>query len=103
MASIYRGTTPTLTILCDFDVASCAELWVTFVQNKMEMTKGLSDIEYDKKTITIKFTQEETLMFDDTAGVAYVQIRGIDTHGNAFATNISYFDVNRILKEGVIG
>ena len=103
MASIYRGTTPILTILCDFDVASCEKLWVTFNQNKLAMTKELPDIEYDGETITVKFSQEETLMFDDTAGVVYVQIRGIDGYGNAFATNISSFDVNKILKEGVIG
>ena len=102
MASIYRGTTPTLTIQCDFDVASCKELYITFQQNKTVLEKRLSDINYVGKVITIKFTQEETLMFDDMAGVVYVQIRGTDTHGNAFATNISSMDVNRILKEGVV-
>lgn len=102
MASIYRGTTPTLTIQCDFDIASCKEIYITFKQNKVELEKRLSDINYVGKVITIKFTQAETLMFDDMAGVVYVQIRGTDHNGNAFATNISSMDVNRILKEGVV-
>ena len=102
MASIYRGTTPVVTIQCDFDIASCRELYITFKQNKTVLEKRLSDVNYVGKVITIKLTQEETLMFDDTAGVVYVQIRGIDTHGNAFATGIAAMDVNKIIKEGVI-
>lgn len=102
MASIYRGTTPILTIQCDFDIAACKELYITFQQNKTVLEKRLADVNYVGKVITIKFTQEETLMFDDTAGVVYVQMRGTDHNGNAFATNISAMDVNRILKEGVV-
>lgn len=98
---IYRGTTPTFTIETDFNPNACKQLWVTFKQHKVEITKEIKDIDCGPNTICVKLTQEETLKFE-CSKVIDMQIRGVDYDGNAFVTGCEKFEACGILKDGVI-
>ena len=96
-----RGTTPTLPLIVDADIADWTvyasfktngEVY-TFNNDRMQMT-----VEDDVTTILLTLTQEETLAMH---GSAEVQVRAIK-NGNAIATEVKRVDVGRIIKEGVI-
>ena len=116
-----RGTTPTIELGIapytaeDFDV-----MWVTFAQGTSDdlrmiqsggtlppevftKYKGDEGVTLEGQTVTIKFTQEDTLKFNVYGKpLVFAQIRCLLTDGDADASNIVSFPVGAILKGGVI-
>lgn len=97
-----RGTTPTFQItvtgLSDIEIDV---LWLTLKQGTTEITKDKNDVEIQGDVISAALTQEETLMFKEGAKVG-IQLRALSTNNTAYASNIVYTDVEKILKDGVI-
>lgn len=97
-----RGTTPTFQItvtgLSDIEIDV---LWLTLKQGTTEITKDKNDVEIQGDVISTTLTQEETLMFKEGAKVG-IQLRALSTNNTAYASNIVYTDVEKILKDGVI-
>ena len=97
-----RGTTPTITLTVDADIAD----WTVYVSfNNGNTVTTLEDDRLTKTVnsgqtfIDITLTQEETLAF--TVGKVEVQIRAIKDDV-AIATNIMGMDVDRIILDGEI-
>lgn len=97
-----RGTTPTFQItvtgLNDIEIDV---LWLTLKQGTTEITKEKGDVEIQGDVISTALTQEETLMFKEGSKVS-IQLRALSTNNTAYASNIVYTDVEKILKDGVI-
>lgn len=108
MATITRGTTPTLTfkINSNLDLTDIAELWITFRTEpgvwQREKTYTLDDVAVDavEKTITLVLTQEDTLNFGESAVQIQMRVRMNDTM--AYASDIIETTIGKILKDGVI-
>lgn len=108
---IIRGTTPSIVLKitnASFSFDDISQLWVTFKNRRgslgnYEKTFYISDCLLDdtNKTITIKFTQKDTLEIKSIDELE-VQIRILFENGDAVATGIKTISVERILKEGVI-
>lgn len=96
-----RGTTPYAEIKVDgVDLSSIDVMWLTFKQGSLEITKTLDDVTIDSDTITVHFTQEETLKFSSRSRVS-IQMRFlIGTEANK--SNVVTVEVSDILKDGVI-
>jgi hypothetical protein len=77
-------------------------LYVTFRQGNHILTKqtGDSGFAVSGQVIGVHLAQNETLDMD--AGMVEVQVRGIDSGGEAFASEIAMLPVKQVLLEGVI-
>lgn len=97
-----RGTTPTFQItvtgLSDIEIDV---LWLTLKQDTTEITKDKNGVEIQGDVISAALTQEETLGFKVGAKVG-IQLRALSTNNTAYASNIVYVDVKKILRDGVI-
>lgn len=99
---MYRGTTPTLYLELDTELSldDLAELWVTFKASTTEVTKTLSDIGIDDKTLIVQLSQEDTLKLYN--GRCDVQVRFRLNNDLAYASTVESINIERILKAGVI-
>lgn len=99
-----RGTTPTIVINVTGEDFSGATMYVTLEQGNTQLTKTNTDVVVtpttDGSTVQIFLSQEETLAF--TNGSARIQIRWIDSGGNAQASPIKAIEISPILLDGVI-
>lgn len=96
-----RGTTPTFTVTCDEDLSDY-KIDLTLKQGATELTiTPECEATADGCVLSVTLTQEQTLMFSDRLK-ANMQIRAVNSAGNAIASNIMYVDVGKILKDGVI-
>ena len=101
MAGFPRGTTPKLVFTLPFSADRLRTIYITFSQGRAEtLIKHGDQISADGNTLTLQLSQEETLKFIDYP--VEIQIRAIDTDGNAIASKIITADVARILQNGVI-
>ena len=99
---MIRGTTPTLKFTIPFDTDLLEEAFVTMVQNdKIIVEKRLSDCTVDKRKLSVRLTQEETLQFPAPA-IAQVQLRVLTTDDVALATEPYTVKVKKLLADGVI-
>ena len=97
-----RGTTPTFQItVAGLNDIEIGVLWLTLKQGTTEITKEKGDVEIQGDVISTALTQEETLVFKEGAKVG-IQLRALSTNNTAYASNIVYTDVEKILKDGVI-
>lgn len=101
---MYRGTTPTFSfrLNTDIDFEQIEVLYVTFRSQLFEISFDKNDCTLDNetKTISVQFTQEQTLKF--SPGSVNVQIRLRVGRHRAYATPIKSIDISQILKDGVI-
>ena len=102
---IRRGTTPMLTckILDDVDYSTFKTVWLTFKQGDVIVLDKLTeDVTINENNIAIRLTQEDTLAL--TAGVPlYIQIRILTEEDEiAYASQMEFFTVEDVEKDGVI-
>lgn len=97
-----RGTTPTLKIKVNgIDIGQFANMYVTFSQGDIEVTKTNEDIDIEPDNIlSIWLSQEDTLAF--SRGHVDLQLRATTNSGVAVASGIKMLFMEPILKEGVI-
>jgi hypothetical protein len=99
---MIRGTTPTLNFTIPFDTGLISEAFVTLSQNEQVVVeKRLEDCSVDKRKLSVRLTQEETLKLSCDCKTE-IQIRAKTTVGEAIASDIFTVDTGRILKDGVI-
>ena len=101
---MFRGTTPILQFNLPFSVSNISKLYITGKQyDVVVLEKDLSDCIVNDTSVSLKLTQEETLMFP--TGNALVQINWTIQEGNVtkrIATEIKRIESCRNLKEEVI-
>lgn len=103
---MYRGTTPTHTFNVDLDMRGMA-IYITYSQKGLvvlEKSTKQEEIEVDKDYLRVHLTQEDTLAFS-TKGKnndVEIQIRCVDSEGNADCSEIIRTPIERILKDGEI-
>lgn len=99
-----RGTTPYITIQTDQDLTGYAYIVVTVEDRagtEVDVDNRGGNMQVDSGSVTIKLTQEQTISLQK--GGVKLQIRAVDTDGNAIASNIMQANLEDILKDGVIG
>jgi hypothetical protein len=107
---MYRGTTPRVKFTLPkeiFEGVFFKNIYITFAQGsakrivlEKEMAKNDFVLE-DDLTIKIRFTQEETLLFNANRDI-YIQFRILLKDNTALASNIITTNINAIIKGGVI-
>lgn len=103
---MYRGTTPTIPIRVKGIDLTGARLFLTFESpTKKQLTlecPGDFTVELDGEDTVgyVELTQEQTLTFSPID--YYVQIRWIDSDGNANTTDVQKINVKDVLLKGVI-
>ena len=116
VSAITRGTTPPIVLNVTNRTFDGCTVYVTIKETPsknvlkdeelVEITKTGDDLIITPDgegncTLAIVLTQEETLKFH-AGGKAEIQVRWIDSSGNAYASRIPSFGVDPILQEGVI-
>ena len=102
-----QGTTPTHTFTTDYDCSGAELIYITYCQNDetvLEIDSTSGRITADAESISVKLTQEETLLFSPDRAVL-MQIRAKMPGGDdadALISNIMMTDVMEALKQGVI-
>lgn len=99
---MIRGTTPTHTFtLGEFDVSTINKVKIIYAQaGNVILTKTVDASKTVGSAITIRLTQEETLMFDHMRNVE-IQLRVLLTDGTALASAISHITAGRLLENEV--
>jgi hypothetical protein len=102
-----RGTTPSIdvTVKSELDLHLITQVWLTISQQngKIKVEKDITDVEtmdYDKKIIVFKLSQEDTLKFK--SGDATIQVRILLNDETALACLEEAVEIADINKEGVI-
>jgi hypothetical protein len=107
--TIYRGTTPTITLNVHGIDFSDAVTWPVVVVSlkagaqRIDVERGQLAIAQSDggSTVTTQLTQAQTLGFDVMRPVA-VQLRAKAVDGNAVATPIGDFIISDVLRDGEI-
>lgn len=129
---IVRGTTPYHTFIVPMASESIEEVYITYLQNnevvldKDKTTVTIEDVELETENaevndtelaeeeieviptsqITLHLTQEDTLKFKfypaAEKNIAVVQLRILDTNGEAYASDPVQERIFGVLKDGVI-
>lgn len=103
MASISRGTTPTISLtIPNLATLDPAQIWLTLKNGDIEVTYNIDTLNVDKdaNTISISLTQQDTLSY--SPGFLYIQARILADNDKAFKTPIMTLTVEDILKDGII-
>ncbi len=99
---MIRGTTPLLEFTLPFEANLLAQAWITLSQNEKEvLTKDLEVCSCDGCKLSVKLTQEDTLLLDCDCNTE-IQVRVKTLEGEALASDILVVGTDRILKDGVI-
>lgn len=107
--SIYRGTTPSITLNIKGVDLSDASVWPTVIVT-VENWRSTFDVSRDKLTIatadagctvTFELTQAQTLLMRKLQKTL-MQLRAKDSDGHAIATEIVSVTVDDIVKDGEI-
>jgi hypothetical protein len=100
---MIRGTTPTHVFEIPLDASLVADLRVSYAQGGDALiTKKLADVKLEGNTITVRLTEEETLLFDHSKSIAFVQVKVKTTGGDVLSSRIMNFNVFEALNEEVL-
>lgn len=103
MAIIVTGATPKHTFKINADLREAEEIWITYKQGRhIRLNKTLSDgIEVEEKSISVKLSQEDTLLFSREQDVK-IQIRARFDDGTAIASTVIHTTASECLRQEVI-
>lgn len=99
-----RGTTPYVTIQTDQDLTGYSYVVFTIedrLGTQVDVDNRSGNMQVSQYSVTVKLTQDNTLALQK--GGVKMQIRAVDTGGNAIASNIMQANLEDVLKDGVIG
>lgn len=100
-SGIPRGTTPTHIFEVDVDLTSAVVMYISYKQfDKVVLEKTLEDITVTATQLTVRLTQEETLLFKD--GLVEIQIRARLADDSALKSDVIKTDADKLIKDGVI-
>lgn len=96
---MYRATTPTITLNVPIDLTDARDVYVTFADSSVILTKSNADLDVTPNKVRVFLTQEETLSLPK--GDVKVQINWIYEDGGA--TRRACSDIARInVKDNLI-
>lgn len=99
---MFIATTPTLKFTLPFETSTIAAGYITIAQGKKNIIdKPLSDWTCSGTDVTVKLTQQETMLLCPDASVE-VQMRIRLNDGTALASRIFQLTAERVLKDGEI-
>lgn len=99
---MIRGTTPTHIFETDLSTENLKNIQIVYVQGrKIVVEKRYRDCTLDGKKITIRLSQEETLLFDSSQSVE-VQLRVLTNGGDALASRIMRVHCRECLSDEVL-
>ena len=97
-----QWTTPINTFDTDIDLTDAEVIFITYEQGGTTvLEKTIDDVTVTENAVSVKLTQEETGMFDDSLKVK-MQIRAKFPDGTAVASNKMETCVGEVLKTGEI-
>lgn len=97
-----RGTTPTHTFTLPFSAEQVKVAQIIYAQNgKQVLCKTGDDIKKSGSTLYVRLTQEDTFKFDSRKRVS-IQVRVLNTAGDALGSNIMTRTVEECLNEEVL-
>lgn len=97
---MYQGTTPTLVLTVGEEQLDGCTCYVTVKSNGRMITKSGDGLTVSGNEIAVTLTQQETLSL--FPGSCEIQVRWIDSNGNAMATDIARVTVSNVLLKQVI-
>ena len=95
-----RGTNPIIKLAVSIDTSRIEDAYITFVQDKVIITKPINHCQCEEGVISTQLTQEDTLRFK--YGVVQVQARVKLTDGTIDASNIVTIPVEEVLQDGLL-
>lgn len=96
------GTTPTHTFTLPFSVNEIKSVRIIYAQgSKPLFVKEKGDCTLENNVITVKLTQEDTLLFDYKKRVE-IQVRVLTTDDDSIISTIKSISVGRCLEKEVI-
>lgn len=97
---MVRGTTPTFILtLQDADLTN-TNVYVTFKQEELLLTKSGSDLSIEENVVSVYLSQEETLKFQ--RGNLYIQVNWTFDNGKRACSEIALVKVDNNLFNGVL-
>lgn len=97
-----RGTTPTHIFTLPFDTQAVKTVKVTYAHNgEIMLEKQTEDCTMQGNTVSVKLTQEETLLFDNNQ-LLQLQIRVLLYNGDALRSVIYHCHTGALLDDEVI-
>ena len=99
---MIKGTTPTHTFSLPFGTEMIKKIEVVYAQNDaVKLTKESEDCAFDGNTVSVKLTQEDTLVFDEGVCVE-IQVRVLTLADDALASNVMRIRCEDCLFDGVL-
>lgn len=97
-----RGTTPTHIFRLPFDTALIKSVRITYAHNKKPvLIKETEQCTLEGDTITVRLTQEETLLFKNNWDVE-IQLRVLKTDGDVLRSEIYHRYTGVLLDDEVM-
>lgn len=98
---MYQGTTPAVLLTIeDYDLTNMT-VYVTFkTKTGANVTKTGNELQILGSNILVSLNQSETLSLDQ--GPCWVQVRFIDSEGNAWATEKAMITIYDVLNKDII-
>lgn len=97
-----RGTTPTHLFTLPFDTALIKSIKITYAHNKIPvLIKQTEDCTLEDHTVTVRLTQEETLLFENN-WVVEVQLRVLMNNGDAIRSKVYNISAGVLLDDEVL-
>lgn len=97
---MYQGTTPTLVLTVGDEQLDGCTCYVTIKQSGRILTKSGSELVVSGNEIAVTLSQRDTLLF--SPGSCEIQVRWIDSEGNAMASDKATLNVSEVLLRSII-
>ena len=97
---MVRGTTPTFILTLEDADLTNTNVYVTFKQEELLLTKSGSDLSIEENVVSVYLTQEETLKFQ--RGNLYIQVNFTFDNGKRACSEVALVKVDNNLFNGVL-
>ena len=99
---MIQGTTPTHRFTIPMDASDVQKVRVTYGQShKVVLTKENEDCRVEGNVVSVKLSQEDTLLFDEFSPVQ-IQLRVLTTGGDALASDLIRVPCGIVLDKEVL-
>lgn len=99
---MIRGTTPTHIFDLSIDTAIIDKIRIIYAQSdEVLLVKERDDCQFDESTVTVRLSQEETLLFD-WQKLIQIQIRVLTKDGDVLATRVKQVSAEKCLESEVM-
>jgi hypothetical protein len=99
---MMRGTTPTHVFNVTIDTSLLSKVRIVYAQaNKVILAKENPDVKIEENIISVRLTQEETLLFDHQKNMQ-IQLEALTLSGDVLKTDIMNCDVRKCLNDEVL-